>query len=461
MSTSKNALLRKSYPVFDCDAHLTESPDQWNYLSEREREEVRPWFYPEGNNLMVNGIIGTQAVWNMGRYGYNWGGPKPRGPAVVEIAGPGMGKEIKRKLYSMDLTEEQCEYVWQKGARDPHARVRDLDLMGIDQVMVIPLRMVSHFLFIRNHRAAALVARSYNDWVYDWCSSHPGRLYPAACVPVHNPEMAATEIRRVAKLGFKAILVRPVDVAGNYPIRPAMAPMWRAVEETGIVVGMHQLIAPAGERIGSPGLGYSHLDNGHNWSPGALVARAENQNQIAEKGQSLSFMHEAKTWLANVLLSGFLEKYPRLKKMAIMESNAGWLPLVLEECDKIFTLYRNEHKAQATRLPSEIFFERFFIAFEADETPVYKQHQLFENIGIWSSDAYHHDAADAWAAIREMNAVNVPLATQAKLMGGNAARMYGIEQKVFATEEPAEYPRPDWFPKEEDAKREFAPLKRG
>jgi predicted TIM-barrel fold metal-dependent hydrolase len=379
--------------------------------------------------------------------------------SIHEISGPGLDKAMKRKLYSMDLTEEQCEHIWHKGARDPHARVKDMDLMGIDQVMVIPLRMVSHFLFVKNHRAAALAARAYNDWVFEWCSSSPERLFPAACIPSQNPEMAAAEIMRVAKRGFKAMLVRPVDAQSNYPIRPATEPMWRAVEETGIVVGMHQLMG-AQAPIRGPYLGFSQLDDGHNWTPGTLVGRAENQEQTASQGQSLSFIHEAKTWLVSVLLSGFLEKYPKISRMAIMESNASWLPHVLEECDKAFKLYKNERVAKVTRLPSELFFERFSIAFEGDESPVFKQHAYFQDVGIWSSDAYHHDGADAWAAIREMEKVNVPQKTQAKLMGTNAAHMYGITPKLFVTEEPAEYPRPDWFPKQVDVDKEFAPLTR-
>ena len=75
--------LKKDFPVFDCDAHVTESPDHWNYLTEKEREEIRPWYYPEGSNLMVNGSIGTINIWNSGRMGSTWG--KPRGPAVQEL----------------------------------------------------------------------------------------------------------------------------------------------------------------------------------------------------------------------------------------------------------------------------------------------------------------------------------------------------------------------------------------
>src|SRR5262249_18815422 len=90
--------------------------------------------------------------------------------------------------------------------------------------------------------------------------------------------------------------------------------------------------------------------------------------------------------------------------------------------------------------------EQCFIAFESDEVPVFRQWDLFEDIAVWSSDAYHHDAADAWGAMREMTAAGVPEAVQAKMLGGNARRMYGIEGKVFVGEEAPPIGRPAWFP---------------
>jgi hypothetical protein len=45
-----------------------------------------------------------------------------------------------------------------------------------------------------------------------------------------------------------------------------------------------------------------------------------------------------------------------------------------------------------------------------------------------------------------MNQAGVPEATQAELLGGNARRMYGIEPKVFVTDEAPPIDRPDWFP---------------
>ena len=62
--------------------------------------------------------------------------------------------------------------------------------------------------------------------------------------------------------------------------------------------------------------------------------------------QTFSFIHEMQVWLAQVLLTGFLDRYPQLK-MAVFESNAEWLPYTLDTCDRLFQLYANERRAQA------------------------------------------------------------------------------------------------------------------
>ena len=38
-----------------------------------------------------------------------------------------------------------------------------------------------------------------------------------------------------------------------------------------------------------------------------------------------------------------------------------------------------------------------------------------------------------------MNRWDVPQSAQLKFLGGNACRLYGIEQQLFVTEAPAEY----------------------
>src|SRR5207302_1675062 len=78
-------------------------------------------------------------------------------------------------------------------------------------------------------------------------------------------------------------------------------------------------------------------------SPGELVARAGEMHLGGRMVdvQTMSFIFEAVAWLAQVLLSGMLDLYPRLR-MAIFESNSTWLPQLLEHWDRLFKLYANE-----------------------------------------------------------------------------------------------------------------------
>jgi predicted TIM-barrel fold metal-dependent hydrolase len=446
--------IAKRYPVFDCDAHVTESPEMWGYLSEGEKERVRGSYWPEDGGVRVNGEIVAPATWGRGRAGFTQGfhGRERRIPSVIEVAGPGTNKKLLRKLYSMELTDEQLDYVEQRGARDPHARLADMDLQGIDQVMVIPLMMFGHYLAVRDGEAAALVARGYNDWVHDWCGADRERLFAAAVLPLQDPALAARELRRVAGRGFRVAMVRPIEIQGRYPTHPDFEPLWRAFEETGLVVAMHPN-AVNDQPINHPRHGL------HPPGTGLFLNRAIDRRQIAVPSQTLGFAHESMTWLTCVLLSGFLERYPGIRHMAIMESNASWLPSLLEELDRAVRLYRSERRIRLQRSPSECFRERCLIAFEGDESPVFRQSELYREIGIWSSDVYHHDGADAWSAIREMREHGVSEAAEEELMGGNARRMYAIEPPRRCVESELPLPaRPAWYPRLEDVEREYGPL---
>jgi predicted TIM-barrel fold metal-dependent hydrolase len=387
---------------------------------------------------------------------------------VVSIHGPQITKPLMRRFQVLGLTPEQREYLDHKGAYDPHARVRDLDLMGIDQVLVIGTAINNHVAFIENPDGATVFCEAYNNWLRDWCAEEPDRLFGAGVLPLQRPDAAAAEVRRLAELGFPVALIRPIDGSGGYPSFPnskgprtaGLAPftrpltagvdatmdgVFKAFEETGLCLGMHTFPSPTtfGPFVGA---------GGNIASPGDLVYKA------GVSANTLSFVFEAQAWLGQVLLSGFLDRYPRLK-MLIFESNSQWLPVLLEECDRMFKLYKNERQLPAERLPSEAFYQQCAISFESDETPTHLRWRRFEEIGIWSSDAYHQDAADAWSAIREMREAGVPEEVQAKLMGGNATRLYGIEPKLFVTDEPDRMARPDWFPDDESPEfREWAEL---
>jgi predicted TIM-barrel fold metal-dependent hydrolase len=444
--TNGHAPVIKSFPVFDCDAHINDPDAIWtDYVEPEYRDVVRQSYWKDGHQTILNGRSSV-----IGGAGYDFPGYNP-----ICLAGPQMTKKIARKLQQIGLNAEQKKYVEHPGAYDPHARLREMDLMGIDQVMIIPTMMVANFPFVENVEGAKGFSRAYNNWARDYCRAAPERLFPAGWLPLQSLHYTCEELLRIAKMGVKVALIRPIDAKGRYPnyIFPSFtggAPtntfdrVFRLFEETGMVLGMHTFPAV------SPEMGPDArraIPSNNMVSPGDLIGRA---GEMASGGrmvdpQTLSFVYEAVLWLGTVLLSGMLDIYPKLR-MAIFESNAGWLPSALAHWDRLFQLYANERPLKSDRLPSQAFSEQCYIAFESDEVPVFRQWEEFADWGVWSSDAYHHDGADSWSAIREMRAAGVPDDVQAKLLGGNARRMYGIDGKIFTHQEPPPLERPAWFP---------------
>jgi uncharacterized protein len=435
------ARLAKRFPVFDCDAHINDPMQIWEYVPASKQELVRDTYWRGDDSALLNGEP-TMGGGN-GHFapGYN----------PICIAGPQMNKKIMRKLNAMTpLTDEQRAYVHHDGAIDPRARIVEMDLMGIDQVLVIPTMVIMHLPFARDDEGVGVFCQAYNDFLLDWCGEVPERLFGAALLPAQDPVGTAKEVFRAAELGHKVGLIRPIDAQAKYPNQVADAMMrgggdydevFRAFEETGMVLGMHTFPAPGAAHP----LGPDFL-----CSPGDLFTRAGTDSQ------TFSFIHEMQVWIAQVLLSGFLDRYPRLR-MAVFESNAEWLPYMLESCDRLWKLYARERGGASDRLPSEAFLEQSVISFESDEVGVFQQWDFFEDVGIWASDAYHHDGADVWGALRNMHDAGVPQATVEKLVATNATRWYGIEPKIFVTDEAPPIDRPEWFPQGAELE-EFAAL---
>jgi predicted TIM-barrel fold metal-dependent hydrolase len=238
---------------------------------------------------------------------------------------------------------------------------------------------------------------------------------------------------------------------GNYPIQPKYDRVWRAMEETGVVYGMHPF--PAFGSLKPPGYTEQH-------SGAELISLSASSAGLPHSFliNVQDFQAEASLWVAMVLMSGFFERYSKLRA-AVFEASSTWLSFMLDECDKHYRLYRNERQLPPLkRLPSETFFEHCVTGFEGDEAPPSRLPEFYENILAWSSDVYHHDGDDAWRAIETMRRCELPEKYQAKFLGENARKLYKIETpKNFIRDRVTEIERPDWWPTEEEVKASLKP----
>jgi len=446
--------MTKSFPTFDCDAHVAEPPWIW----ERAKEWLEPdefealktsiWYDAETRQLIVNGRagagIGAQRV-----------GGTPGMVNVLSLAGPGLKHDIQRAINVRNLspataiTAEQAEYLDHKGAYDPKARLLDMDVQGIDQVMIIPSD-IDTYPWIQSAVGAKAMCKAYNEWAWDYCQENPERIFFAALLPMQDPTYAIQELHRVADKGCRLALVRPIDAMGNYPIQPKYDRLWRAMEDRGIVYGMHPF--PAMGWLKPPGYTEQH-------SPAELIHKTCSSSGLQHffLTNVQNFQCEAALWVTMVLMSGFFERFPNLRA-GVFEASSTWLSFLLDECDKFYKLYRNERSLPPlSRLPSETFNLHCVTGFEGDEAPPSKLPEFYENILAWSSDVYHHDGDDAWRALETMHACDLHVSYQEKFLGGNARELYGIDPpKTFITERATEIDRPDWWPTDAEVERSMA-----
>jgi predicted TIM-barrel fold metal-dependent hydrolase len=303
----------KTFPVFDCDSHIYEPPEVWDkFIPENQRDFAKTHFYRDADRLISvkNSKISFR---NPDKWKY-----------PGETWHPGLNKKIIGSV--QPGTKEWDETIGRnRSARDPLVRLKDMDAAGIDQVMVFPSTFV-YLPLVENAEAASICACAYNDWVYDYCSADRKRLYPAAILPVQNPDYAIEELRRVAELGFKAGLVRPIFSGTKYPTLPEFDPLWKEFENLGIVLGMHTF--PSRGEAMSPELDQRMGANRKRlfgdeevlvYSPGQFVANIMQLMGSRQAGDAaFGFIAEAMTWTAVVLMTGWLEKFPNLK-VAILE----------------------------------------------------------------------------------------------------------------------------------------------
>jgi predicted TIM-barrel fold metal-dependent hydrolase len=455
MPVQKFAPMTKNFPTFDCDAHVTEPPWLWDrakdWLSKSEYEELKNsiWFDQDSKQLIVNGCADS-----------GLGSQKIGGTAgmvnVLSLAGPGLKHNIQRALnvrnldHKTALTKEQAAYLDHRGSYEPKPRLKDMDVQGIDQVMIIPTD-IDTYPWIQSSTGARAMCKAYNDWAYDYCQENPERLFFAALLPMQDPKFAAQEVYRVAGKGCRVGLIRPIDAMGNYPIQPKYARVWHAMEETGIVYGMHPF--PALGVLKPPGYA-------EQYSGAELIALTATSSGLPHSFLTnvQNFQAEAALWVSMVLMAGFFERYPKIRA-AVFEASSTWLSFIVDECDKAYKLYRNERQlAPLKQLPSATFSEHCVTGFEGDEAPPSRLPEFYGDILAWSSDVYHHDGDDAWRAIETMRKCELPESYQDKFLGDNARRLYKIDRpKSFIRDRVTEIERPDWWPDDEEIRKSLKP----
>ena len=283
---------------------------------------------------------------------------------------------------------------------DPDLRLRDQDLDGVQGEVLYGILGAARRL--NDPEAATEVIRIYNQWLADFCDTHPERFAGIACVPGHNMNCAIEELERVGKRGSARGLEIPLQEDMKPLWDPYWEPLWAAVNELGLPVHFHTIGARHPETQGFP----------------LQVQRAAWAVYITGFGIQMASV------LMSMIFSGVFEKYPKLR-LVIGESGIGWIPYVLEHMDLEWE--DQFHDLSLTMKPSDYWRRQCAATYQTDRIGIKLLDELGTENVMWGSDFPHPDGIwpDSQAFIdRELG--HLPENVRRKIVCDNAAALYGF-----------------------------------
>lgn len=251
------------------------------------------------------------------------------------------------------------------GLNDIPARLRDLDIEGVEKELIFPQRLFGLFMFgeMQNREE---VFGLYNEAIARRCAEAPGRLYPVMVPNYWDMTNAASSVATCKALGARALMVplkpgRDVDGKHINYNDPKLDPLYRAIADSGIPLAFH-----IGEAIPSA-------------MPGAAGISVVTQMQ----GFRLQ-------WSA-LTFGGVFDRFPTLKAVFV-EGGLAWVASMLHDADMVATHFRGSVQPKLAHAPSWYWRNHCYATFMTDPAGL----SLLDRIGpetcMWSSDYPHQES---------------------------------------------------------------------
>ncbi len=373
--------------MISSDCHAGALPETYRtYVDARHREEYDQWL----GAARAAGLSG----------GIN-----------VDTAG-----ENRRKWFA---EQEAVKKGGMHGAWDPIVRARELDREGIaGEVVFADGQNQNHPPFGVGFASPRMDVpltlrqagcRAHNCWLAEFCSANPERHAGVALITIDDPQQTVEEIEWARRAGLRGGVMLPAlnlwtDEPEKFWNHPRYEPIWAACADLGMPVHTH---------AAGPTLNYGDLP-GSRW-----ILTTE-----------VYFTTYRILWF--LLWPGVLERYPNLS-LVITEAGGGIIPPVLKLLDYL-AAERNVEMLQEliTRKPSEYWDRQCYIGASppADRPEVEQRDALGVRSIMWGSDYPHIEGT--WPLshqrLQQMFA-GVPEAEVRLMVGENAARLYGFDQK--------------------------------
>jgi predicted TIM-barrel fold metal-dependent hydrolase len=365
------------FQLVSADSHIVEPADLWTTRLPAQFRDLAPTILPtpHGDRIFSNG--------------------KERG-GIGLMATAKKYTDPDDLFFTMDGKWEDVPV----GSYDPNARLKEMDEEGIEaEVLYTTLGLSMFGMRYVEFRSACFVA--FNDWLAEFCSAAPKRLFGVAMIPPGDPELATRELERCAKMGMRAAMVSIDGEEERGYGHPDYARLWRAAEEHRMPISLH--VAASTDTYQRSGNAFADF--------------------------SLGFTPTMYS-VAEMIFEGLFDRHPGLRVISV-ENDAAWPLAMLERMDDRFLrdqgwAGKSEGLAPESK-PSEVFRKHVACSFMRDRTAILGREIIGRGNIMWGSDYPHFDGG--WPNCGQLLAdqfEGVPPEDQIRIGRTNAIEFYGL-----------------------------------
>jgi len=272
--------------------------------------------------------------------------------------------------------------------------LEEQDRIGVERLILSP--WVSLLRYEAEPEEALRTSRIYNEALAGLAARYPDRVRALGTIPMQDPALASTELRTVMGLeGIRGVIVA-ASVRGVYLGDPRFEPVWEAAEDLGAVVFIH----PTTRGFAMPVMQDYYLWN--------------------TVGNPL----ETTITAAHMLMAGVMESHRRLK---VLLAHGGGSLLSLRGRLAHSHDFQPQARARLLESPWESMKRFYYDSLVHDQQLL---SDLIEAVGVehvlLGSDYPFDMGSDRPADI--VRGVGLSHEDTAKILGGNAARLLGLEE---------------------------------
>ena len=297
---------------------------------------------------------------------------------------------------------------------DPVERLKDQDVDGVAaEVLYTTLGMPLFALDDVELQQACFSV--FNNWLAEYASHAPKRLYPIALISLEDIEAGVKELQRCAKAGLRGAMIWGAPPEDRPYSKALYDPFWAAAQDLQMPLSLHVITQKKQREI-------KFRFDGPREEGSTGDAKEPTPAPIADP------IFEIQQSLRSLVYGGALERFPNLRIVSA-ENDAGWVAHYLHRLDHIHEkVHGKQPGGKLKMMPSEYLRRQLWATFQDDPVAPLTCSYFGEDQFMWASDFPHTDST--WPHSQEVIArdfAHVSDGIRRKILSDNAVKLYHMD----------------------------------